>query len=143
MNAIVWIGVIVMSSLLAQRLCLGGVARAKTWGCGYVAPAPRMQYTAASLSELMAARMLPRCLRPRVATCEPCDLFPASSSFSSSCPDPVTRDVYEPFFVRWSGRFAALRILQQGKMHFYLVYIMAIVMMGLSWVALRNWLSMS
>jgi hypothetical protein len=143
MNAIVWTGVVIMTSLLARSLCCGGVARAKTWGCAYGAPAPRMQYTAASLSELMAVRLLPRCLRPRVARCETCDLFPTNSSFSSSCPDPVMRDVYEPFFARWSGRFATLRILQQGKMHVYLVYIMAIVMIGLSWVALRSWLSMS
>jgi formate hydrogenlyase subunit 3/multisubunit Na+/H+ antiporter MnhD subunit len=140
-NAFLWVGGLLVGGLLARLFFRGGIARDATWGCGYVAPAPRMQYTGTSFRELLASRLLPRWLRPTDAVHRPVGLFPSSGSFSSTCPDPVTRRVYEPFFARWARRFAVLRILQQGKMHVYLTYIMAIVVIGLSWVAVRGWLA--
>lgn len=139
MNAMLWVGGVLVGGLLVRLFFRGGVARDATWGCGYVAPAARMQYTGTSFGELLASRLLPRWLRPTDTVDRPLGLFPASGSFSSTCPDPVTRRVYEPFFARWARRFAVLRILQQGKMHVYLMYIMAIVVIGLSWVAVRGW----
>ena len=36
-------------------------------------------------------------------------------------------------------RFTHLRILQQGKVHVYLVYIMLMVVLALAWASLRTW----
>jgi hydrogenase-4 component B len=66
-------------------------------------------------------------------------LFPAAGQFAAESPDPIQESVYLPFFRRWANRFARLRILQQGKVHVYLVYIMVMVVLALSWSTLRTW----
>jgi hypothetical protein len=47
--------------------------------------------------------------------------------------------MYDPFFRRWAERFSRLRILQQGQVQIYLVYIMFMVVLALAWVSLRGW----
>jgi hydrogenase-4 component B len=114
-------------------------AETSTWGCGYVKPTVRMQYTGRSFAEMIAEHLLPRFLRLRTNRQAPQGVFPSQSDFRSECPDPFTDKVYEPFFHRWAERFSRLRILQQGKIHVYLVYIMFMVVLALAWVSLRGW----
>jgi hydrogenase-4 component B len=116
-----------------------GATAGPTWGCGYAAPTPRMQYTGRSFAEMLAERVLPRVLRPRIARKVPDGLFPSAGEYTSECPDPVSNWVYEPFFARWSRRFARLRILQQGKVHVYLLYILLTVVLALAWASVRAW----
>jgi formate hydrogenlyase subunit 3/multisubunit Na+/H+ antiporter MnhD subunit len=110
-----------------------------TWGCGYVKPSERMQYTGRSFAEMAAEHLLPRFLRPHTTRQAPRGLFPATSDFGSACPDPIDAKVYEPFFQRWAARFSRLRILQQGKVNVYLVYIVLMVVLALAWVSVRAW----
>ena len=117
-------------------------ARAKsegpTWGCGYLVPTVRMQYTGRSFAEMVAEHLLPRFLRPRTTRQAPRGVFPVHSSFGSTCPDPVSERLFEPFFRSWADRFSHLRILQQGKVHIYLVYIVVTVVLALAWVSVRR-----
>jgi NADH:ubiquinone oxidoreductase subunit 5 (subunit L)/multisubunit Na+/H+ antiporter MnhA subunit len=115
-----------------------GAAAAPTWGCGYAAPTPRMQYTGHSFSE-MVVRILPRFLRPRSTRTAPAGLFPSAGEYAAECPDPVARQLYEPFFERWARRFQRLRVLQQGKVHVYLLYILLTVVLALAWTSVRAW----
>jgi formate hydrogenlyase subunit 3/multisubunit Na+/H+ antiporter MnhD subunit len=117
----------------------GAPTEGPTWGCGYVQPTVRMQYTGRSFAEMIAEHLLPRFLRPHTGRRAPRGLFPTKSDFGSSTPDPVSEKVYEPFFRRWAERFSRLRILQQGKLHIYLVYILLMVVLALAWVSLRAW----
>jgi len=110
-----------------------------TWGCGYVQPTVRMQYTGRSFAEMIAEGLLPRFLRPRTNRQVPRGVFPSRSDFGSACPDPFTEKMYDPFFRRWAERFSHLRILQQGQVQIYLVYIMFMVVLALTWVSLRGW----
>lgn len=110
-----------------------------TWGCGYVRPTARIQYTGRSFAELFAEHLLPRFLRPHTTRHAPQGLFPTSGDFDSTCSDPISAKVYEPFFRRWAERFARLRILQQGQVHAYLLYIVLTVVFALTWVSLRMW----
>jgi formate hydrogenlyase subunit 3/multisubunit Na+/H+ antiporter MnhD subunit len=110
-----------------------------TWGCGYVKPTVRMQYTGRSFAEMIAEQLLPRFLRSHTTRRAPRGLFPGKSDFGSESPDPISEKVYEPFFRRWAERFSRLRILQQGKLHIYLVYILLMVVLALAWVSLRTW----
>jgi len=116
-----------------------GSTSGPTWGCGYVAPTPRMQYTGRSFAEMVAERILPRFLRPRSRRKAPTGLFPSSGEYASDCADPVNQRLYEPFFTRWAQRFARLRILQQGKVNVYLLYILFTVVLALAWTAGRDW----
>jgi len=92
-----------------------------------------------SFAEMMAEHLAPPFLRPQIERQLPRGLFPANSRFAAESPDPISRQVYEPFFRRWAARFARLRILQQGKVHIYLVYIAFMVVLALTWVSLRAW----
>jgi formate hydrogenlyase subunit 3/multisubunit Na+/H+ antiporter MnhD subunit len=114
-------------------------AAGPTWGCGYAAPSPRMQYTGRSFAELLAERVYPRSLRPKVTRKTPEGLFPTPGTFTSECPDPVTAKVYEPYFARWADRFQRLRVLQRGKVHVYLLYILVTVVLALGWSSVRAW----
>jgi hypothetical protein len=97
-----------------------------------------MQYTGRSFVEMIAEHLVPRCLRARTRRQAPLGLFPAPASFASDGADPLSESVYEPFLRRWADRCARLRILQQGKIHVYLVYIMVMVVLALAWVPLRT-----
>lgn len=114
-------------------------AEGPTWGCAYVRPTVRMQYTGRSFAELLAEHLLPRFLRPHTTRQAPRGLFPSKSEFNCESPDPVSEKVYEPFFRRWAERFSRLRILQQGQVHVYLLYIVLMVVLALAWASLRAW----
>jgi NADH:ubiquinone oxidoreductase subunit 5 (subunit L)/multisubunit Na+/H+ antiporter MnhA subunit len=141
------IGLVNAGVLLAGAIGTAGLvwltrsrsAAGPTWGCGYVRPTARMQYTGRSFAEMLAENLLPRSLRPRTARRAPEGLFPTAATFRADSSDPVTLRIYEPFFRRWADRFALLRILQQGKVHVYLVYILVTVVVSLAWASARTW----
>jgi hypothetical protein len=112
-----------------------------TWGCGYLRPAARIQYTGRSFAEMLGEHLLPRFFRPRTTRHAPAGLFPTKSDFAAEDPDPVTAKLYEPFFQRWASRFVRLRVLQQGKLNIYLIYIAVTVIFALVWVSVRTWWS--
>jgi len=109
-----------------------------TWDCGYAAPTARMQYTARSFAQIATDELLPRGLRPRATEDRPRGLFPPPASFRAEDTDPLTRTWFEPFFTRWADRFSGLRWLQQGVLHAYLFYILAVAVAALTWVSLRG-----
>lgn len=116
----------------------GELSEGSTWGCGYARPSGRMQYTGRSFTEMVGEHLLPRFLRPRTTRRAPRGVFPSWGEFGSSCPDPLSERVYEPLFRCWADRFSRLRILQQGKVHVYLLYIGLMVVLALAWVSVRR-----
>ena len=93
-----------LSRALAATLVIAGVwswlqgrqaRRSATWGCGYTAPTPRMQYTGSSFAEHFARifdAFLPVLRRGRV----PDELFPQQpSAVATHHPDPVERRIFE------------------------------------------------
>jgi hydrogenase-4 component B len=130
--------------LLLVGLCLvGGVAlwtrlrpemtsRSVTWGCGYLAGTPRMQYTSTSFSEVLVA-LFRWVVRPRVEAPSIKELFPQSAAFRSEAPDSVLEQMVRPS-LRWvGGRVLFFRVFQQGSLQAYLFYILAILVMLLVW----------
>jgi formate hydrogenlyase subunit 3/multisubunit Na+/H+ antiporter MnhD subunit len=134
------LGVIgIMSALLAALARASSSVEAATWGCGYLHPTQRMQYTGQSFAEMSTQRILPGFLRPRHTRKPPEGLFPAPGDFASHRPDPLCERVYEPLFARWARRCAQLRILQQGQVNIYLTYVVLAVVLALAWTSLRTW----
>lgn len=103
-----------------------------TWGCGYLAPTPRMQYTSTSFGELLV--MLFRwVVRPKVASPSIRELFPRAAAYRSEVPDSVLQRVVLPA-MRWlGGRVLFFRVFQQGSLQAYLFYILVILMLLLIW----------
>lgn len=137
-SAVIWVAFGLGFAVLAVR------ARRRradeTWGCGYVAPTSRMQYTSGSFSEA-AHILLPRLLRPRVAIKRDASPFPAPGQLSSDRRDPFTRSGYEPAINQLTHRAGRLRWVQKGLLHFYLMFIVATVVVGLTAVSLYDWWS--
>ncbi len=124
-------------ALLRRRLLAGrSVRRAVTWDCGYAAPAASMQYTATGFAQPLtqAAAAL---LRPEIESRPPEGIFPAAASFHAETPDAARERLFDPLFrgaAKWLGR---LRWLQQGRVHWYILYLVVVLAVLLAW-ALRS-----
>jgi hypothetical protein len=138
-NALTMAVIALMAGALLGLTRRAARAEAPTWGCGYLRPTARMQYTGRSFAEMLAEQLLPTFFRPRISRRAPQGFFPAAGDFACDCKDPLNEKFYEPLFARWGNRFARLRFLQQGKVHVYLIYIVFMVILALSWISLRTW----
>lgn len=138
-NAAVWIALAILALVLVAVVGKRAAAE-QTWGCGYIAPSSRMQYGAGGFSQFLTSKLVPASLRERDSIVRPDGIFPKAGRFSSDKADPITRGVYEPFFSRSADRFASLRWMQQGMLHVYLLYVLVVVLAGLGWAAVNDWL---
>lgn len=106
-----------------RRMLPGPVEEGPTWGCGYHAPTPRMQYTASSfalpLLDLLAGTLRSRWTREPVT-----GLFPAPGRVTVTTPDPLEDRAFRPVFeaVRWSA--GRLRWFQGGNLRLYVLYLL-------------------
>ncbi|WP_242341527.1 MULTISPECIES: proton-conducting transporter membrane subunit [Anaeromyxobacter] len=104
--------------MLARR----DVRAAQTWGCGFSAESARVQYTAASLSELALAAIAPRALRPVETPARPEGLFPRRVRYAQEADDPARARVFEPAFRAVGEWFGRLRHFQQSRLNLQLLY---------------------
>jgi hydrogenase-4 component B len=125
-------GLVGAGMLLGSRLRTGGVERAATWGCGYLAPTPRMQYTSSSFSQMLVG-LFGWALRPRSQGPKDLPLFPPKTAFHSTVPDPALDEAVLPAF-RYGARFLSwFRVIQQGNIQAYLLYIFFALIALLLW----------
>jgi len=86
----------------------------ETWGCGFTAPTPRMQYTGSSFAEMLTLRF-GWAFFPHARAVPPRGPFPRQGSFSSHVPDTVL-DVALVWVVRRTSQTAErLRRLHSGQ----------------------------
>jgi hydrogenase-4 component B len=131
-------GVLLIAALLVGtvalwlRLWSSVVAKGATWGCGYIAPTPRIQYTSSSFAQMLVG-LFAWALRPR--TRQPVDLtlFPQKTAFQSEVPDPVLDEAVLPAFRFGGWLFSWFRVLQQGSIQTYLLYIFIALIVLLLW----------
>jgi hydrogenase-4 component B len=124
--------------LCRQRMPRGALAggSAGTWGCGFTAPTPRMQYTASSYGWSLL-RSLPSPLRSQRTTQLPAGCFPSEGSLRTHPRDIALDRGFKPLF-NFVARFCErLWPLQHGRIQLYLGYIVAtvaIVFLAEAWV---------
>ncbi|MFI5379799.1 MAG: proton-conducting transporter membrane subunit [Tepidisphaerales bacterium] len=126
-------GLMLIASIAALVLCARSmfadrpVHSSGTWDCGYARPTARMQYTGASFSQLQADLfgwiLWPRKYLPRLRS-----LFSGTARYTSEIPDTVLDRCLWPLFRAIEWLFAWARPMQQGKVHVYLLYILAILL---------------
>jgi hydrogenase-4 component B len=114
------------------RMRRGPVERTVTWDCGYAAPTARMQYTSSSFAQMIVDHfrwaLWPRKRNPQIQ-----DFFPGPSRFHSDVPDLVLDRALIPgwgLVEQVAGKF---RVVQQGLMQVYVLYILATVLALLFW----------
>ncbi len=131
--AVVLVAALSLTSLLLWlRLRTSIVETGPTWGCGYVAPTPRMQYTSSSFAEMLVG-LFSWVLRPKTKRPAELELFPGRTDFHSHVPDVVFDDAVLPAFRYAAEKFSWFRIFQQGKLQAYLLYIFVMVVALLLW----------
>jgi formate hydrogenlyase subunit 3/multisubunit Na+/H+ antiporter MnhD subunit len=113
-------------------------ASSETWGCGFTAPTPRMEYTAASYSQLILSGLVPRPLRPRIHLQAPRGIFPGRASFRTDSQDPARTRLFDPLFRTLGDRMSRLRRFQAGRLNLQLLYTVVTVLALLVALALRG-----
>lgn len=131
--ALVLVAALALTGLLLSILLRGGIVETgPTWGCGYVAPTARMQYTSSSFVEMLVG-LFGWALRPRTHLPKVMALFPQRTDFHSEILDPVLDEAVLPTFQFVASRFAWFRVFQQGKIQVYLLYIFGALLALLLW----------
>lgn len=126
--------VLVLALLYRSRLRRSDCSTSETWGCGYLAPSPSMQYTASSFADTLVTLLAPL-LRPygHRPALEREGLAPARSRFSSHVPEVVLELWLMPLLYRLEQHTAFLRQLQHGQLHLYLLYIFVTLFVLMVW----------
>jgi hydrogenase-4 component B len=134
-----WI-TIMAAALIAGCVAVGGwlrsrlrhAAREKTWGCGYIVPTPRMQYTSSSFAQMLVG-LFSWALRPRIHRPKDLPLFPTQTDFHTAIDDTVLDDAVLPAF-RFGARLTLwFRVFQQGSIQTYLLYMFIALIALLLW----------
>jgi hydrogenase-4 component B len=107
-------------------------ARSVTWGCGYLRPTPRMQYSSSSFAE-MIVKLFSGLLRPHGHKPEIVGSVPVKSGFNSHVPEAVLELVIIPLFAAVDQRFNRIRKLQHGQLPLYILYIFICLCLLLTW----------
>jgi hydrogenase-4 component B len=97
-----------------------------TWDCGYARPTCRMQYSASSFANMLV-QLFRSVLRPRSHEPKICTPFPASTRFESHVDDLVLEGLLWPLWNRFRAHLGWLRVLQQGSVQAYLLYILIVL----------------
>jgi hydrogenase-4 component B len=118
--------------VLRGRLRSSAVEEDATWGCGYVAPTPRMQYTASSFAQMLMG-LFGWALRPRLHGPGNLPLFPAKAAFHSEVADTVLDGAVLPAFRAGAKLFSWFRVFQGGSVQTYLLYLFIALITLLLW----------
>ena len=108
---------------LWRRVQRGSLSRALTWDCGYIAPTPRMQYTAGSFAAIIT-EWFAWILRPVRHEHRPEVAFPVSASHIAHTPETVLDQIVEPAGGLVMHASRAARSLQHGRVQAYLLYLL-------------------
>jgi hydrogenase-4 component B len=123
---------LVVGVLLRYLVARAGAAEGPTWGCGYAAPTPRMQYTSSSFAEMLVG-LFARVLRPHIRRPVVAGLFPRPTAFHSEVPDTVLDGAVLPAFRLGAWLVSWLRVFQLGSIQAYILYIFLALIALLLW----------
>ncbi|MGZ6123575.1 MAG: proton-conducting transporter transmembrane domain-containing protein, partial [Myxococcales bacterium] len=110
------------------------VAASTTWGCGYAAPTPRMQYSAASFAS-PALEVLGGAVKIETTDGLPEVPFPAALQRRSVAADRLEVALYRRAPAWMARRLADLRALHRPRLQMYLLYMFIALVLLLSWAA--------
>ncbi len=118
--------------LLLRRKIRRAPATTGTWSCGYAHPTPKMQYSGTSFAQMLVS-LFRWALCPRINKPDLSAIFPARTAFSTEVADTLLERLILPSFWKTRGTMMKLRLLQQGRIQIYLLYILAIVSFLFCW----------
>jgi hydrogenase-4 component B len=129
------LGILLLVSIVYLLRRRQGEENGTTWDCGYLVPSPRIQYTPSSFSELLI-KLLSGIVKPRFHHPVLRGIFPTDTLFTSTVPERELKGVIFPLMSGIRERSARLRALQHGQLHLYILYILATLLILLTWAYL-------
>jgi hypothetical protein len=123
--AMVLVAALARKLLLARRV----VSEGDTWACGHPEVTPRMQYTAASFAAPLLATfgMLGGVVREQTAL-----------AFHTRPVDLILDRAARPLWEKLQSTAAQLRWMQSGRLHWYLLYVLATLAILLAYLGVRG-----
>jgi hydrogenase-4 component B len=122
----------VLAGLRRRLLAKAGLRRQPTWGCGYLAPTARMEYGAASFMEPAAKILAGPMGMVRRLDMDP-GYFPVRASLTVAAPDRIKANLFTPIFEQVARACDALKVVQHGRVHLYILYVLATLVALLAW----------
>ncbi len=126
-------GCLLAGILYFRRIRALPVAASETWGCGYLAPTPRMQYTGASFSEILTG-LFAGAVRPSENVPAIEGPTPHASHYRFSPTESLLERGILPALSWVAGSFSLLRRFQHGQMNVYMLYIFVTLFLLMIWV---------
>jgi hydrogenase-4 component B len=108
------------------------VTVSKTWGCGYLAPTPRMQYTGSSFAE-MAVGLLGGLGGKNIHLPVSGGGFPAPARFALDTSERLLDRIVIPVLFGADWCLAWLRRMQHGHLHLYILYVFVTLFVLMVW----------
>jgi hydrogenase-4 component B len=131
--ALVLVLLVLALAFVRGRLLRGRAVRtATTWGCGYAAPSPRMQYTASSFGAPLLEPFVPAVPIHETQT-GPTGLFPLDARHEERVGDLAGDRLFLPAFRGLVRAFSRAHVLQAGRVHVYLAYVLVTLVVLLAW----------
>ncbi|HJV34474.1 proton-conducting transporter membrane subunit [Geomonas sp.] len=119
---------------LRRRQSLLPAATGPTWGCGYLRPTPRMQYTSSSFGLFFGSIAAPM-IRTRIRRSGPLlGVAPATGRLAYLPEETLLYRIIMPVFSVVGMGFSYLRRLQHGEVQIYMLYIFATLFVLMLWV---------
>ncbi len=121
-------------AILRRRLGRPGRAAplVETWGCGYAAPTPRMEYTGSSFAQILGQGFR-WVLFPRVRFEPPRGIFPRTARFATDVPDAVLDRAILPAVRAYELAAGKVRGIFPGRIHLYAVLVLLALVAMLAW----------
>lgn len=107
-------------------------ATADTWGCGYLAPTPRMQYTGSSFADLVGG-LFRGLVGDHSGPSGLTGPFPAASRLRFVATERLLDRLIIPFLHGADWCLAWLRRMQSGHLHLYILYVFATLFVLMVW----------
>jgi hydrogenase-4 component B len=103
-----------------------------TWDCGFASPSPRMQYTASSFAAPLT-QYFRNLMRTRADVVAPSGPFPGRASLETESPDFFLEGGFETAFLGARRALSGVLRLQNGRVQFYVLYLVATLIGLLIW----------
>lgn len=130
--AVLLLAVTGVAMVLRSFLLRGRTASGPTWGCGWTAPSPRMQYTASSYAQPLVRLFGPvLATRARVESSE--GFWPAHGSFSSHTDDRILDGLLLPAASLLESALGWMKHSLRSRLQYYMLYVFIFTIIILFW----------
>jgi len=91
-----------------------------------------MQYTASSFAQPLTS-LFSLVLRTRTRLTPPVGFFPGPGALHTETPDTFREDLFRPVFAGLERVLGRLRLLQQGRIQLYVLYVVLTLIVLMAW----------